>query len=286
MDFNFKSEIEDESVVGFQPNILLLILGLAALFILPSFFFVLLAVLMPNVDINLLEYLGYFLGYGSYVVFLFAYIGKDKTKKILKGFNKRNLFTAIVFAVILYLGSILTSNLVTLIFGEVTSNANQDSLNESMIKYPLIVSIFSVVFAPIVEELVFRFTIFKSIAKKNKIIAYIVTILSFAGIHFISSLSVLMMSLQDPYISKEISYQVFFDDLKSLPIYIVAALILTISYDVNKNIATNIMVHAFYNFSQVILMLLLIYITEQGLMNSSLAFDFLDFNLLKNILQI
>ena len=34
MDFDFKSSIEDESVEGLQPNAILLILGVAALFIL------------------------------------------------------------------------------------------------------------------------------------------------------------------------------------------------------------------------------------------------------------
>ena len=286
MDFNFKSEIEDESLDGLQPNLLLLILGLLALFVLPSFFFVILALIMPQVDIDLLNYLGYFLGYGAYVAFLFMYLKKEKYQKILKGFNKSNFYTALIFAVILYLGSIATSNLVTLIFGEVSSNANQDSLNESMMKYPLIVALFSVIFAPIVEELVFRFTIFKSIAKKSRVLAYIVTVLSFAGIHFISSLSVLMMNLQDPLVVKDFAYQIFFDDLKSLPIYVVAALILTISYDINKNIATNIMIHAFYNLSQVIMMLLFIFIVENSFDTSSLVFNQFNFDFIKNLLII
>ena len=162
------------------------------------------------------------------------------------------------------MASIVTSNIVTLIFGEVGSNANQDSLNESMFKNPLIVAVFSVVFAPIVEELVFRFTLFKSVAKKNKILAYILSIFTFAGIHFISSLSVLLINLNEPTVLNEVAYQVFYNDLKTLPIYIVAAIVLTISYDINKNIATNIMVHAFYNLSQVIIMLLFMFIVNNN----------------------
>ena len=264
MDFEFRSQIEDESVDGLHSNTLLFILGLLALFILPSLGFIILTVLMPNTDIELLNYLGYFLGYGAYIAILFKYLGKNRVKKIIKGFNFKNFITAGIFAVILYLASIVTSNIVTLIFGEVGSNANQDSLNESMFKYPLIVAVFSVVFAPIVEELVFRFTLFKSVAKKNKILAYILSIFTFAGIHFISSLSVLLINLNEPTVLNEVAYQVFYDDLKTLPIYIVAAIVLTISYDINKNIATNIMVHAFYNLSQVIIMLLFMFIVNNN----------------------
>lgn len=258
MNFDLKSKIEDESVKGLHSNVLLLLLGLAALFIFPSIFLVLLMIGLPTADISLLEYLAYFLGYGSYIAILCVLLKKDKLLKIFKGFNFNNLKVAIIFALILYISSILTSTLSTLIFGQLSSNANQDTLNEGMIKYPIAVSLFSVIFAPVVEELVFRFSIFRPLAKKNKYLAYIITVLSFAGIHFFSSLSVLMVNIGE-YGSTQ-AYSIFFDDLKTLPIYIVGALVLTISYDINKNIATNIMIHSFYNLSQVILMLISIFL--------------------------
>ena len=98
----------------------------------------------------------------------------------------------------------------------------------------------------------------RTTAKKNKIVAYIISVLSFAGIHFISSLSVLLTDMANPDLTKEIAMNNFFNDLKTLPIYIVAAFVLTLSYDMNKNIATNILIHALYNLSQVVLMLLLV----------------------------
>ena len=70
--------------------------------------------------------------------------------------------------------------------------------------------------------------------------------------------------MNEPTVLKEVAYQVFYNDLKTLPIYIVAAIVLTISYDINKNIATNIMVHAFYNLSQVIIMLLFMFIVNNN----------------------
>ena len=234
MDFDFRSRIEDESVNGSQANSLLLILGLTALFILPTLFYTFLYVIFSSVDQDLLTYIAYFFGYGTYIAVLFKILGKDKIKKIIKGFDLNNLYTAFIFAIILYLASTLTSTLVNVIFKDVGSNANQESLDQSMVNYPIIVSIFSVIFAPIVEELVFRFTIFKPLAQKNKVLAYCVSVLTFAGIHFISSLSVLMTDLANPELTQEIAYSSFFDDLKTLPIYIVAALVLTFSYDLNN----------------------------------------------------
>lgn len=275
MDFDLKSNIEDDSVSGLQPNMLLLILGLAALFIIPSIFMALLLIIMPNADPNLLNYLAMFLGYGTYIAILLFYLGKEKSLKILKGFNVNNLIVAVIFTIILFLVSQLMSSIVSLIFGEVNSNANQNTLNSDMATYPLVVSILTVIFAPIAEELVFRFTIFRPLAKKNKIIAYLVTVLSFAGVHFISSMSQLILDLEE--LSSAEAYGRFFDDLKTMPIYIGAALVLTISYDVNKNIATNIMIHSFYNLINVFIILYLIssqeYINEVSM--SLFNFDFL-----------
>ena len=284
MDFDFKSNIEDESVNDSQSHLLLLIIGIAALFIFPSIALSILAILFSTVDIELLSYFAYFIGYGFYLWLLYFLLKKDKISKILKGFNKNNLIVAFIFAIILYLSSTMVTYLVNLIFGNVDSNANQESLDQGMLKYPIIVSIFSVVFAPIVEEFVFRFTIFRPIAQKNKILAYIISVLSFAGIHFISSLSMLLTDMANPELTNEIALNNFFNDLKTLPIYIVAAFVLTLSYDLNKNIATNILIHALYNLSQVVLMLLFANImngTEQDISSiSSLSYIF------KNILLI
>lgn len=269
MDFDFKSNIEDESINDSQSHLLLLILGIAALFIFPSIALSILSLFFSNIDIDLLSYFAYFIGYGTYIGLLFFLLKKERVMKIIKGFNKNNFIVAILFSIILYLSSTMVTSFVNLIFGSVDSNANQESLDQGMMKYPFIVSLFSVVFAPIVEEFVFRFTIFRPISQKNKILAYTISVLSFAGIHFISSLSMLLTDIANPELTKEIAMNNFFNDLKTLPIYIVAAFILTLSYDLNKNISTNILIHAFYNFSQVILMLLYMNLLNNGDQNIS-----------------
>jgi len=280
---DFESEVKDESLEGLNSTVLIILLGLAALFIFPSFCFIFLTLVFPKVDQSLMEYIAYFFGYGGYIAILFFLLKKERVKKMLKGFNASNVKFALIFALILFLASIFTTSLCQFIFGNVDSNANQESLDAGMLKYPLIVSLFSVVFAPIVEELVFRFSIFRPIAKKSKVIAYIISVLTFAGIHFFSSLSVLAMNIDE--LGKDAAYSIFFSDLKTLPIYIVAAFVLTLSYDLNKNISTNIMIHGFYNLSQVIIMFLAMGAQETlDKLNSTLSL--FNFNFIENILKI
>ena len=139
-----------------------------------------------------------------------------------------------------------------------------DPIGKLFIVYSIFIFLSSVAYTLIFLKASYKASLFKSVAKKNKILAYILSIFTFAGIHFISSLSVLLINLNEPTVLNEVAYQVFYDDLKTLTIYIVAAIVLTISYDVNKNIATNIMVHAFYNLSQVIIMLLFMFIVNNN----------------------
>lgn len=257
MDFDFKAHQEDLPLKGFSSNILVLILGLLGMFVLPTIVAVAILLIVPVIDEQsaiFWSYIAQLLAYGLYVLFLFLYLGKDRVKRILNGLiSGRNVKTAVIFAVAAYLASMVASILVTVFFGSPDSNANQDSLNSSFITNPGLVVLLAVVFAPVVEELVFRYSIFRPLAKKNRIIAYLVTIIGFAGIHFISSVSVLITELGDPATSAT-AMTTFLEDLKSLPVYLAGAFVLTLVYDINGNIATSILTHAFYNLSQVILM--------------------------------
>lgn len=273
MDFDFKSHIEDKPIEGLQSNILVLILGLLGMFILPNIVAIMIGMFLPqNFDVTFWSYIAQLVGYGLYVVLLFLYIGKDRIMNILKGLlSLRNIKTAIVFAMFAYLGSILVNMIVTMIFGAPDSNANQDSLNSSFITNPGLVVLLAVVFAPIVEELVFRYSIFRPLAKKNKILAYLITMIGFAGIHFVSSISVLLVELSNPETAST-AMTTFLGDLKTLPVYLVGAFVLTLVYDINGNIATSILTHAFYNLSQVLLMFISIYLLPEAVE----SFSFID----------
>ena len=282
MDFDLKSPVEDESVSEFNHHMLLFALGLAGMFIFPIIFAVILVLFLPNTDSELLNYLAYFLGYGTYIGVLAYFLKKDKIKKILKGINLNNFIVAIIFTIILFLSSLFVSTILTLIFGDGLGNSNQGTLEKSLLNYPVVIFVFTVIVAPIVEELVFRFSIFRPLSKNNRVLAYIVTVLFFAGIHFISSFGELAINIEE--LGKEKAYSLLFEDFKTLPIYIVGAFVLTLSYDINKNISTNIMIHMFYNGLQLMLMIANIDQLVDKYQSSSLVF--LNFNELKNIIYL
>ena len=275
MDFDFRAHKEDIPINGLSSNIIVLIIGLIGMFILPTVVAVGVLLFLPSdqieSNIDFWSYIAQLLAYGIYVIFLFLFIGKERIKRILEGFiSGRNIKTAIIFALFAYLGSIFINMLVTMIFGAPDSNANQDSLNSSFLTNPGLVVLLAVVFAPIVEELVFRYSIFRPLAKKNRIVAYLVTMLGFAGIHFISSVTVLMEGINAGENKEAIA--LFLEDLKTLPVYLVGAFVLTFAYDINGNIATSILTHAFYNLSQVILMFISIYLFPEAVE----SFSFID----------
>lgn len=275
MNFDFRAHKEDIPINGLSSNIIVLIIGLIGMFILPTVVAVGVLLFLPSdqleSNIDFWSYIAQLLAYGIYVIFLFLFIGKERIKRILEGFiSGRNIKTAIIFALFAYLGSIFINMLVTMIFGAPDSNANQDSLNSSFLTNPGLVVLLAVVFAPIVEELVFRYSIFRPLAKKNRIVAYLVTMLGFAGIHFISSVTVLMEGINAGENKEAIA--LFLEDLKTLPVYLVGAFVLTFAYDINGNIATSILTHAFYNLSQVILMFISIYLFPEAVE----SFSFID----------
>lgn len=282
MDFDIKSPIEDESVSEFSQHMLLFALGLSGMFVFPVIFAVLLVLFFPNVDLDLLNYYAYFLGYGSYIGILFYILKKEKFKKIIQGINGNNFIVAIIFTIILYLSSIIINTILILLFGDNIGNSNQGTLEKSLLNYPLIIFAFSVIFAPIVEEFVFRFSIFRPLSKKNKVLAYIITVLFFAGIHFISSFGELSTNIEK--YGQSMAYDMLFNDFKTLPIYLVGAFVLTLSYDMNKNISTNILIHMLYNGIQFALLLINKDQLIEKYQSSSLIF--LDFQGLQNIVYL
>ena len=280
MDFDLHSPVKDESFTDFSKSMLLFALGLAGMFVFPVVFAVLLVAFFPTSDPELLNYIAYFLGYGSYIICLGFFLKKDKVNSIIKGVNMNNVKVALIFTVILYLSSILISTILTIIFGDNLGNENQGTLEKSVLNYPLIIFIFTVIFAPMVEEFVFRFSIFRPLAQKNKIVGYVVTVLFFAGIHFISSFGALSTNIEQ--FGEDKAYTMLLNDLKTLPIYIVGAFVLTLSYDMNRNISTNILIHMLYNGIQFALML----VNKEQLIEkyqSSSMLSFFDFIEFKNI---
>lgn len=167
-------------------------------------------------------------------------IGKRKTLKIAKGFNLKNLGIAATFVAIAFAANIICGYIETWIFGanDVTSS-NQESVENLIFNYKLLGFIMVAIMAPFVEEIIFRYFVFRGSQKAfNTVWAFVITVLSFAGVHYLSS----------------IMDGTLVEDLKSVLSYLVPSFLMTFLYYKNKNLATPIMFHMMYNGIQFILM--------------------------------
>ena len=96
-----------------------------------------------------------------------------------------------------------------------SDNANEASLQSLQDIYPLTCLIIFGIIGPICEEMTYRVGLFSLFKRKNKVVAYVVTIAVFALIHFNFSL--------DP--------DTLVNELLNLPYYMFAAAAFSFTYD-------------------------------------------------------
>ena len=85
---------------------------------------------------------------------------------------------------LMYLLSVATTTVITVVVGDADLiNPNSAELNSLISQNFNAMAVMSVIFAPIVEECIFRGALFGSIRKKSRFLAYFVTIAVFAFYH-------------------------------------------------------------------------------------------------------
>ena len=120
-------------------------------------------------------------------------------------------FIGLAFGAMIIMATIVYSLIINY-FITVETNSNEIAAESIISAYPII-SIFVLgIFGPICEEITYRYGLFSLVKKKFKILAYVVTILLFALIHFDFTGNLIT-------------------ELLNLPSYIIAGLILTFTYD-------------------------------------------------------
>lgn len=192
-----------------------------------------------GIDPNLVDSIHLFFCYALLTLIMILIITNssnfmDYLKRISK--EKENIFEGIAIGAAVFACSTLYSLIITWIFGNIGSNDNQSSLEIAFKANPLLIFFCVVIFAPITEELTYRYGLFGLSSRKSKIIGYILTTLIFALIHF------------------NFNSEDMFVELLSLPSYLIGAIWLTYAYERKNNILTSITAHSVYNLSQFILM--------------------------------
>lgn len=149
----------------------------------------------------------------------------------IKSTNNRKIIPeGIKYFLLMLLMNFILSMPYALFFENESSN-NEIKLMQATLEFPMYMFFLSVIFAPIVEELVFRGFIYKYIRQIfNKNTAIILSSGSFAILHFMTSI------LSKDYL-----------DLYFVPLYLVPGIILCLAYEKTKNIFTPIFIHTLNN---------------------------------------
>ncbi len=181
----------------------------------------------------------YFITFFIFIILII--VNKESLSYIKSCIHKNAFIEGIAIAIMMFCCSIAYSMFIQMINPSTTSNNNQQGIENAFYAAPLL-SFFSIVlFAPVCEELTYRLGLFSLIAKKSKILAYIVTILFFTLIHF-------DFSVKTP---KEWTIE-----LINMPAYMIGAIFLCFAYARKGNILTSITAHACYNGIEFLLMLI------------------------------
>ena len=143
------------------------------------------------------------------------------------------------YAITVIIASLMVGSLIS-IFHTASDNTNQAAAVLISKNYPLIAFFVLGLFGPICEELTYRVGLYSFLRRINKYLAFAVTIIVFAFIHFDFT------AIGTPDIVEE---------LWSLPSYLVAGFILTLAYE-HRGPACSMTAHILYNifaFSMMVL---------------------------------
>ena len=158
--------------------------------------------------VNALAYLG--------LIFAIVLISRHDLKKLFGSFKHYQSYIAgAVCLVSMFAFNALYSTFLQLIKVTSSDNANEASLQSLQDIYPLTCLIIFGIIGPICEEMTYRVGLFSLLKRKNKVVAYVVTIAVFALIHFNFS--------TDP--------DTLVNELLNLPYYMFAAAAFSFTYD-------------------------------------------------------
>ncbi len=182
---------------------------------------------------GILQFVTYMVGLGIAVAIIAVPTVKQFTV-IFEKFKDAKVYTnGLVIGIVMLFAQSVYSIIITLIFGEVDSNANQSALVEMTKRAPVLLFLTTVVLAPLFEEIVYRYSLFGVLHKKNRYLAYIVSLIVFGLIHFDFG------SFSDWATLKV--------ELLNLPAYLISGGLLCYAYEKNDSLIAPITAHATNN---------------------------------------
>ena len=159
---------------------------------------------------------------------------------IIKNFTLNSFKQALRYTGIMYLISISYGIIDTYVFNNNTVNANQQELIKIAGEYPVVFIVLAVIVAPLIEELIFRYYLYKKLEKRGFLLALVVSTFLFSIIHIVPSFAT----------------GTFLTDIATLPAYLLPSLVFAVAYYQTGKLAVPIFAHFFFNLISAILIFL------------------------------
>ncbi|OME03781.1 hypothetical protein BSK54_06720 [Paenibacillus odorifer] len=137
---------------------------------------------------------------------------------------------------IIIIGSMLIPILIS-IFHPITKSVNEVDLRAMLSSYPFIFTVNVVWIGPLIEELVYRVTIYRTIRRKSRLLAYLISSFLFGFQH----------------VYRAVVFQSNYNEMWNIFSYMAAGLIFAYLYEKRKNILVPIGAHMFSNGLSVLL---------------------------------
>jgi uncharacterized protein len=174
-----------------------------------------------------------------FAIIMMSIISRRVLKRIIKGFSFDSLIKGLTYAGIMYLISIIYGLISLYIFKNDIVNTNQQELIKIAQESPLIFFTLAVIVAPLIEELIFRYYIYKPLEKKGFILATLLSTFLFSIVHLIPSLTT----------------GTFLQDIVTLPAYLLPSVIFAVAYYKTNKLAVPIFAHLAFNLVSAIVIL-------------------------------
>ena len=175
------------------------------------------------------------------IFFIIVFLAREPLKEYLKYFVQSPIKICIssFFKFLQMFGIFIFINLALyMLLGR--EAANEEIITQQLLDYPIFIGLLSCVFAPIVEEVVFREVIYRKLADSyNYIFAIIVSSLLFGFVHVMDAV-----------------FLGSFDELIYILSYGGLGVMLALGYRYKNNGTTNILMHFFNNFISILLTLI------------------------------
>jgi membrane protease YdiL (CAAX protease family) len=171
---------------------------------------------------------------------LMLMVSRRVYKLIIKNFTLTSFKQAMRYAGIMYLISISYGIISTYVFNNNTVNANQQELIKIAGEYPVVFIILAVIVAPLIEELIFRYYLYKKLEKRGFLLALTVSTFLFSIIHIVPSFAT----------------GTFVADIATLPAYLLPSLVFAVAYYQTGKLAVPIFAHFAFNLVSAILIFL------------------------------